>query len=170
MENAQVRRAQTGNQGPGTKDGMMRIAYLISSSEFSGGTKVALLQAEALARRGHRVTVVSPQAEPRWFRLIRSHFECASFGESLSLAEADIRVATFWTTVGPALAGARGPVFHLCQGYEGSFLLYSDRQAAIEAAYRAPTRKLAISATLTARLVHLGFGPAENVGQAFDAG
>ena len=39
----------------------------------------------------------------------------------------------------------------------------------IARAYRAPTHKLAISATLAARLDALGFGPATDVGQAFDA-
>jgi glycosyltransferase involved in cell wall biosynthesis len=146
----------------------MRIAYLIASSEFSGGAKIVFLQAEALARRGHQVTVVSPQAKPDWFRFVRSRFELASFRESRALAEADVRVATFWSTVEPAVDGARGPVFHLCQGYEGGFALYRDRREAIENAYRAPTHKLAISETLAARLTSLGFGPAESVGQAFD--
>jgi glycosyltransferase involved in cell wall biosynthesis len=146
----------------------MRIAYLIASSEFSGGTKIVFLQAEALARRGHHVTVVSPQAKPNWFRTVRSRFEFASFRESRAVAEADVRVATFWTTVEPAVAGARGAVFHLCQGYEGGFALYGDRREAIEKAYRAPTHKLAISETLAGRLISEGFGPAENVGQAFD--
>jgi glycosyltransferase involved in cell wall biosynthesis len=147
----------------------MRIAYLMASSGFSGGAGVALLQAETLARQGHTVTVVSPEAEPRWFRLARSRFEHASFRESRALAEADIRVATFWTTVAPALDAADAPVFHLCQGYEGSFPLYADRRADIEAAYRAPTRKLAITETLARKLTDAGFGPATNVGQAFDA-
>jgi glycosyltransferase involved in cell wall biosynthesis len=146
----------------------MRIAYLLETAELSGGVKVVLLQAEALARRGHRVAVVSPDTAPSWFPLARARFERSSFRESTALAEADVRVATFWTTVAPALDGAGGPVFHLCQGYEGGFRFYSDRRGAIEAAYRAPTRKLTVSRTLADRLDTLGFGPAENVGQAFD--
>lgn len=146
----------------------MRIAYLLESTELSGGVKVVLQQAEALARRGHRAAVVSLSPEPAWLRLSRARFERSSFRESRELAQADVRVATFWTTVTPALEGASGPVFHLCQGYEGSFSFYADRREEIENAYRAPTRKLAVSGTLAARLDALGFGPAENVGQAFD--
>ena len=146
----------------------MRIAYLLESTELSGGVKVVLLQAEALARRGHRVSVVSPEPAPGWFPLARARFERSSFRESEEIASADVRVATFWTTVAPALEAARGPVFHLCQGYEGSFSFYAGRRAEIEAAYAAPTHKLAVSAALAARLETLGFGPAENVGQAFD--
>lgn len=146
----------------------MRIAYLLESTELSGGVKVVLLQAEALARRGHRVAVVSPGPAPPWFPLSRARFERTSFRESAGLAEADIRIATFWTTVAPALVEARGAVFHLCQGYEGGFSFYADRREEIEAAYRSPARKLAVSQTLASKLESLGFGPAENVGQAFD--
>ena len=146
----------------------MRIAYLLESTQLSGGVQVVLLQAEALARRGHRAAVVSPGPSPSWFSFSRARFERSSFRQSREIAEADIRVATFWTTVAPALEGASGPVFHLCQGYEGSFSFYADRREEIEAAYRAPTRKLAVSGTLAGRLDALGFGPAENVGQAFD--
>jgi glycosyltransferase involved in cell wall biosynthesis len=148
----------------------MRISYLLESTELSGGVKVVALQAEALARRGHRVSVVSPAAAPDWLGLSQARFERSSFRDSQELARAEIRIATFWTTVAPALSQARGPVFHLCQGYEGSFRFYADKREGIEAAYRAPTRKLAISATLAERLQQLGFGPAVNVGQAFDGG
>jgi glycosyltransferase involved in cell wall biosynthesis len=147
----------------------MRIAYLLASSGFSGGAAVVLLQAEALGSRGHSVTVVSPESEPDWFHFARTHFERASFRESQALARADVRVATFWTTVAPALEGARVPVFHLCQGYEASFPLYADRRESIEAAYRAPTTKLTITETLAKTLSAEGFGPAITVGQAFDA-
>ena len=147
----------------------MRIAYLLESTELCGGVKVALAQAEALARRGHRVTVVSPAGRPDWFPLSSARFERAEFARSAALSDADVRVATFWTTAAPALAGARGAVFHLCQGYEGEFEFYRDAWPDIEAAYRLPTRKLAVSAPLAQRLEELGFGPAADVGQAFDA-
>jgi glycosyltransferase involved in cell wall biosynthesis len=147
----------------------MRIAYLLESTELSGGARVALLQAESLARRGHRVSVVSPRGAPRWFPMSRARFERASFGESRELAASDVRVATFWTTVAPALAAASGPVFHLSQGYEAAFSFYAPLRAEIEAAYRLPTRKLAVSASLATRLEAAGHGPVENVGQAFDA-
>ena len=146
----------------------LSVAYLLESTELFGGVKVALLQAEALARRGHRVTVVSPAAPPDWFPLVRARFERSAFTDSAALAGAQVRVATFWRTVRPALAGAAGPVFHLCQGYEGEITFYKDRWDEIEAIYREPTRKLAITATLARRLSGLGFGPVADVGQAFD--
>lgn len=147
----------------------MRIAYLLESTEIFGGVQIVLRQAEALARRGHRVTVVAPGPAPDWFPLARARFERSSYRDSPALGEAEVRVATFWTTVPPALEAARGPVFHLCQGYEGEIAHYRDVRGEIERIYRAPTHKLAISATLAARLEMLGFGPAQDVGQAFDA-
>jgi glycosyltransferase involved in cell wall biosynthesis len=147
----------------------LRVAYLLESTELSGGVKVVFLQAEALARRGHHVTVVSPGARPGWFELSQAHFERSAFADSTALARAPVRVATFWTTVAPALAGAAGPVFHLCQGYEGDFSFYAAARPEIERAYRAPTAKLTVSETLARRLDEKGFGPATNVGQAFEA-
>lgn len=146
----------------------MRIAYLLASTELSGGAKVVFLQAEALARRGHRVTIVSPEGRPDWYPLAKTHFERSAFGDSVELAHAEVRVATFWTTVAPALDGAKGPVFHLCQGYEGDFSFYSESRSAIEEAYRAPTVKVTVSQTLARRLEERGFGRAINVGQSFE--
>jgi glycosyltransferase involved in cell wall biosynthesis len=147
----------------------MKIAYLLESTDIYGGVQVVLRQAEALARRGHRVSVVSPDPPPRWFPLSRARFERSAFRDSRELGQADVRVATFFRTVEPALEGASGPVFHLCQGYEGEIEHYRAAFAEVERIYRLPTRKLAISSTQAARLERLGFGPATDVGQAFDA-
>ena len=136
----------------------MRIAYLLESTELCGGVKVVLVQAEALARRGHRVTVVSPDAVPAWFPMSRARFERAPFPASAELAAAEIRVATFWKTVPAAIAGARGPVFHLCQGFEGEFDFYRNLWPEIEAAYRLPTRKLAIAPSLKELLLLIRIG------------
>ncbi len=148
----------------------MRIAYLLESTDIFGGVKVALQQAEALARRGHRTAVVSPDAAPDWFPLVRSHFERSSFRDSREAAAADVRVATFFRTVPAALEGARGPVFHLSQGYEGDIAHYRDEGLSEEIArvYRLPTQRLAVSSSLARRLEELGFGPVTDVGQTFD--
>ena len=148
----------------------IRIAYLLESAELSGGVKVVGLQAGALARRGHHVAIVCPEAGPRWSAAGPAHWELSAFRDSRELPSADVRVATFWSTVAPALEGARGPVFHLCQGYEGDFSFYADRKGLIEEAYGQPTRKLAVSEALAARLTSHGYGPVTNVGQAFEGG
>lgn len=146
----------------------MRIAYLLESGELFGGAKVILMQAEALARRGHHVTVVCPGTSPDWFKLTQAHLERAPFAESPALATADIRVATFFRTVRPALEGSKGPVFHLCQGYEAEIAFYREIWGEIREIYRLPTLKLAVSRALAERIAGFGFGPVVDVGQAFD--
>lgn len=147
----------------------MKIAYLVPESGISGGQRVIFQQAEELARRGLAVTLVSPSAPPTWFPLKGARWEESEFSRSPALVDADIRVATFWTTVGPAVKGARGPVFHLCQGYEADFTFYADRREEILAAYALPTRKLAIAPHIEQRLRAEGYSPAPFIGQAFDA-
>lgn len=146
----------------------LRIAYLLEAGEFFGGVKVMLMQGEALADRGHRVTIVCPTRPPDWYAFGRVALEHVEFAESRALREADVRVATFFRTVRPALEGARGPVFHLCQGYEGEIGFYRDVRSEVEEIYRLPTHMLAISPVLAAHLEELGFGPVTDVGQAFD--
>jgi glycosyltransferase involved in cell wall biosynthesis len=157
-----------GREAPVSVARPLRIAYLLESAELFGGVKVVLQQAQGLAGRGHRVTVVSPGTPPDWFRLAGVRYERSPFAESRDLADADVRVATLWRTVAPALRGARGPVFHLCQGYEGEITWYRELWGEVEEAYRAPTRKLAVSTTLARRLESFGFGPVLDVGQTFD--
>jgi glycosyltransferase involved in cell wall biosynthesis len=145
------------------------IAYALESSEMSGGVRVVMLQAEHLARRGHKVSVASPAAAPDWLpRPPRVAWERTGLSESEALATADVAVATFWTTLVPVVARARGVVFHLCQGFEGELEAYRNRWEEIEAAYRLPARRLAVSAALGARLERRGLGPVTVVGQAFD--
>jgi glycosyltransferase involved in cell wall biosynthesis len=147
----------------------MRIVYLLESGELFGGAKIILMHAEGLARRGHRVTIVSPRPAPDWYPLRWARFDEVPFESSEELARADVCVATFFHTVRPALKRARGAVFHLCQGYEGEITFYRDLWPEIAEIYRLPTRKLAISQTLAEHLDALGFGPTADVGQAFDA-
>jgi glycosyltransferase involved in cell wall biosynthesis len=148
----------------------LKIAYLLESGEFFGGVKVMIMQAEALVRRGHRVTIVSPQPAPDWYEFGPVRFEQAEYRESRALAEADVRVATFFRTVPYALQDARVPVFHLSQGYEGEITFYRDGWPRVQEIYRLPTHKLAISPVLARHLEDLGFGPVVDVGQVFDTG
>jgi len=146
----------------------MKIAYLLESTGLSGGAKVAMQQAEELARRGHDVTVVSPEPRPVWFPLRRASFELSSLAGSEALRDAEVAVATFWTTVGPAIARCPGRIFHLCQGYEGDFPFYAADRARIEAAYRLPAKKLAVAPHLADVLRERGFGDAAVIGQCFE--
>jgi len=147
----------------------VKIAYLLASSGLSGGAKVVLQQAEELARRGHDVTVVSPEPPPDWFPLSAAAFEQSSTPSSRGVAESEAVVATFWTTLEPAARSARGALFHLCQGLESDTAFYADRREAIRAAYRLVPRKLVVSPHVGEFLRDLGFADVRNVGQCFDA-
>ena len=147
----------------------MKIAYLLASSGLSGGAKVVFQQAEELARRGHRVTVVSPDPRPDWVSLTACAFEESSPDRSRALSQSDAVIATFWTTLEPARRAARGTVFHLCQGLESDTAFYADRREAILAAYRIVPNKIVVSPHVRASLEELGFSDVTDVGQAFDA-
>ena len=147
----------------------MKIAYLLASSGLSGGVKVVLQQAEELAARGHRVTVVCPDPAPSWFPRRRFAWEESAFPASRALRESDVAVATFWSTVEPAVAHGGGLVFHLCQGYEADFAGYGGVRDRILEAYGLPTRKLALTPALRETLRERGHGDAEVIGQSFDA-
>ena len=146
----------------------MKIVYLLASSMISGGGKVILQQADELARRGHGVTVVGPEEAPGWYPLRHARFERSTFASSAPLREADVAIATFWTTIEPAVATGSGALFHLCQGLESDSAFYSAQREAIEAAYRLIPRKIVVSPHLRDLLGRLGYGDVHDVGQAFD--
>jgi glycosyltransferase involved in cell wall biosynthesis len=145
-----------------------KIVYLAASSVISGGQRVIFQQAEAMAGRGYRVTIVCPEPKPTWFPLRKAQWEATSFNKSRALVHADIRVATFWTTVYQAVTDFKGPVFHLCQGYEPDFSFNALHRADIESAYALRTHKLAVSPHVAERLRAAGYTPVTCVGQTFD--
>ncbi len=146
----------------------MKIAYLVASSDISGGQRVIFQQTKELANRGLEITLVCPEPEPTWFPLGKAQWEMSQFNKAKALADADIRVATFWTTVAPAVRNFDGPVFHLCQGYEADFSFYSSIRKEIESAYAKTTHKLAVSPHIANRLSSAGYAPVTYVGQTFD--
>jgi len=146
----------------------LKITYLLASAALSGGLRIVIQQARELAARGQQVSLVCPDQRPDCFDLGRARWEAAPFASATALLNADIRIATFWTTVSPAIENFFGPVFHLCQGYEGDFSFYRSIRKQIESAYSEPTYKLAISPHITDRLKHLGYTPVAYIGQAFD--
>jgi glycosyltransferase involved in cell wall biosynthesis len=158
----------------------LAITYLLEDTALFGGTKVALHQANLMARRGHRVTVVSPGPLPDWYP-VEAHFhQVAAPLANLSPAQlppADVVVATFWTTIAPALAlagaGARaaaaGPAaVHFCQGFEASYTHNQAEHPAILAAYAHPLPAMAVAPHLAA-LLRRRFGrPARVVTQPLE--
>lgn len=120
-----------------------------------------------MARRGHSVSVVCPGEPPDWFPLEAELRRTPGLDPS-DLPEADVTVATYWTTLPRALAGARGEVVHYCQGFEGIYTHNRAEHGAIEEAYRSPVPAMAVSAHLV-RLLAERFGrPARVVPQPLE--
>lgn len=125
--------------------GPLAVRYLLEGSALFGGTKVALRQAELLAASGHRVSVVSREAPPGWRRTSEEvEFVTRESLDLTGLAPADVTVATYWTTLGPAVA-AGGAALHLCQGYEATYTHNRADHAAIRAAYSLPVPAMVVS-------------------------
>ncbi|MCA8944245.1 MAG: glycosyltransferase [Planctomycetes bacterium] len=120
----------------------MRITYLVEdSTRIWGGVKAVFDAANALHDRGHVVTVVSRSTRPQWMDL-RCEFVQTEQFEASSIPHSDVLVATFWTTVPPALAANRGPVVHYCQGYEGDNPEMAAHRTNIERVYGLDTTHL----------------------------
>ncbi len=96
----------------------VRINYLLEDTALFGGVKVVLHHAELLRRIGHRVTVVSRGQRPTWYPTGDDFRTVPEFSAEY-VPEADLQVATFWTTVAAAAALPSGQAVHFCQGFEG---------------------------------------------------
>jgi glycosyltransferase involved in cell wall biosynthesis len=145
----------------------MRITYLLQDTSLFGGVKVVLRQADLLARRGHQVTVASPAPPPSWYRPEAAFTRVPSFAAE-HLPAAEVTVATFWSTILPAVRGARGEVAHYCQGFEASYRHNLHEHAEIHAAYAEPVPALAVSAHLAALLARRFGRPARVVPQPLE--
>jgi glycosyltransferase involved in cell wall biosynthesis len=144
--------------GTSLTHGSLSVVYLLEDTALFGGVKIVLHQAELMARRGHRVTVVSKGERPGWFPL-RAGFLQVPALEPEHFPTADVTVATFWTTIKAAAAVTSGTAAHYCQGFEGGFRHNRDDHAAIMEAYRLPIPCMALSPHL-AVLVRERFGRA----------
>ena len=122
----------------------MELTYLLEDSALFGGVKVVLAQANAMARRGHRVTVVCRGARPDWISL-EAQFREQQDLDPRGLPEADVTVATYWTTIATAARALKGEALHYCQGFEASFTHNRGDHAAIIAAYRQPIPAMVVS-------------------------
>jgi len=145
----------------------LTITYLLEDTGLWGGVKVVLNQAHLMRSRGHRVTVVSKGEEPAWLRLRLNFCRVEAF-EPGSLPEADVTVATYWTTIVPASRAPSRTAAHYCQGFEAGLTHNVGDHPAILEAYRVPLPCLAVSEPL-ARLVRTRFGrPARVVPPALE--
>jgi glycosyltransferase involved in cell wall biosynthesis len=151
----------------------MRVVFVLALADLSGGVRVVSQYARLLQQRGHRVVVVStPDAAPgavtRLKALVRgqgwletprvgpSHLDHPDIEHRVldrfrpvqdgDVPDADVVVATWWQTVEwvQALAPSKGLKAHLVQDHE----IWGGPRAQVDAAYRAPLAKIAVSGFL----------------------
>jgi glycosyltransferase involved in cell wall biosynthesis len=121
----------------------LSLQFIVPTSDLHGGIRLPLELAEWLGDSGWVTRVVGPGSRPDWHDVAVPWFSADLDGSSIP--RADVTIATFHTTVGPALRSKSDHLFHLCQGYEGSHPEYGEIMAAIDTAYRAPIPKLLVS-------------------------
>ena len=128
-----------------------RINYLLEDSSLFGGVKVILHHAVLLRRLGHRVTVVSRGPRPTWYPTGDDFVTVAGFTPA-EVPQADLNVATFWTTLAPASALPTGRAVHFCQGFEAALNHNRAQHPEILAAYEADLPTWTVSPHLAALL------------------
>lgn len=150
----------------------LRICYLLMSTELCGGVRVVFDQARFLARLGHHIEVRAVMGRHDWYpHPLRVRYLPELDAPFAAGEFPDAVIATFWTTVQPALQIGARIVAHLCQGYEGDIREYVELLPRIEATYRTPIPKLTVGPWLKERL-HQHYGtatfPVIDIGQIVD--
>lgn len=164
----------------------MRITFVISSLDLSGGSRVIATHARMLAESGHSVTVVVPQRRPFPLRrrlrelIVHGRWEtghgAGSHYDDLGLdvrvvdhrpiveadvPDADVVIATWWETAEwvNALSAKKGVKVYFVQGHEVFDNLPLDR---VRATYRMPFVKIVVSGWL-GRIMKETYGDANSI-------
>jgi len=150
----------------------MKITFLTPHVNISGGVKIILGYADKLAKKGHSVTIICPQAgfvkrkvkripviypkravmnflryRPNWMRIAANIKYVPSYNERY-IPNGDIIVATAWQTAFYVneYASRKGRKFYLFQHYER---LFADGCNDVDrGSYNLPLKKIVISSCL----------------------
>jgi glycosyltransferase involved in cell wall biosynthesis len=122
----------------------LAVTYLLDDAGIWGGTKVVLEQANALAGRGHTVTVVCKGPRPDWMGVHCRFLRVPGFN-ACTIPPSDVVVAPYSTTVAAAIEAARGQVLHYCQGFEWTFPHNTADHPAILDVYAQPVPAMVVS-------------------------
>jgi len=123
----------------------VRVVYVLEGTALYGGVKVVFQHASILRRLGVDARVVSPEPSPWWFpEAVEFHRQVPELRPEL-IGQADIAVAAIYYTV-PIAERVEGAIAaHLCQCWEAAYEPLREEWPSIEAIYRKPTIKLAVS-------------------------
>lgn len=145
----------------------MKISYVTQSTELWGGIYVVFQHLQLLAEAGHDAFLTTPAVGPDWYRLTVPIHRVSQLTPDL-IPEADIVVATSWTTIKPVVESQKGIPVHLCQGLEYDYKELGPHKEAILAAYSYPIPRLTVAPHLTSTLKEQFEGETYYVGQMVD--
>jgi glycosyltransferase involved in cell wall biosynthesis len=157
-----------------TDEGKLKIAYVTEDTGVGGGHRVIFEHVNALAERGHDVTVYSLAGQPDWFDLrvpVREFERYEPLLEELTGLDA-IKVATWWNTALPVwLASAsKGIPASFVQDIETSYYPGEWYHGRVLASYREEFNIITTSGWNRDRLREMGLEPADIVSPGIDLG
>jgi glycosyltransferase involved in cell wall biosynthesis len=161
----------------------MRITFVSPTVNLGGGTRVIAIYADALARKGHIVRIVSTPRKAVPFRRkvksfltgngwlgdpppLRSHLDGSGLDHRVmdrwrpvtdnDVPDADVVIATWWETAEwvNGLGDRKGAKVYFVQGHE---VFPGVPEARCRATYRLPLHKIAVSSWLK-KLMHVEYG------------
>lgn len=97
----------------------LHIVYLMVWTKICGGSKIILEYANCLAKKGHKITIISYDEEPTWFELNRNiEFIQLEEDEQMEehIPECDIIIPTSWKNIYQAVNFGKVPVTFFEQG------------------------------------------------------
>ena len=107
---------------------VLEITYIMVWTKVCGGSKIILEYANRLAKRGHKINIVTYDEYPKWFSLSENvNFIKVTNGEDIInyIPESDVVVSTSWKCIRKAVKSNKGPVAFFEQG--GSHLFELDK-------------------------------------------
>jgi len=150
--------------------GVLKISYLLETTDLSGGVRVVFDQVRALGKLGHQVTVLARRGNHQWYPYDVPIRYLPDWASPINETP-DVLIGTFWTTIDPALRMNASRVVHLCQGCEWTMPEYAPIRNQIEAVYAYPIPKITVGEWLSRQITDK-FGrdsfPVKNVGQIVD--
>src|SRR4051794_8205874 len=155
-----------------TDDGKLKIAYVTEDTGVGGGHRVIFEHVNALAERGHDVTLYSLAGPPDWFDLrvpVRTFDRYEPLLSELTSLDA-IKVATWWNTALPVWMAsvAKGIPVSFVQDIETSYYPGEWYHGRVLASYREEFNIVTTSGWNRDRLREMGLEPAEIVSPGID--
>ena len=111
----------------------LEITYIMVWTKVCGGSKIILEYANRLAKKGHKINIVTYDEYPDWYELSdKINFVKVPENEDIQkyIPNSDVVVPTSWKCIRKAIKANKGPVAFFEQG--GSHLFEIDRLSEIK--------------------------------------